>query len=87
MTDDVCEVYASHMVTILGARTWTIGCVHRSLAIVTYAPAERRAYMTLFVGDTDIGFLIDGFSMRKLFQVPHAPGIESEDLNDHQSRF
>lgn len=87
MTQDICDVQARHLVTLLGASTFSIGCVHSTLAMVTYSFIDRTIYLTLLVENVDIGFRFDANGAKKIMQGVHLPTLAEEPPDGQQASF
>jgi hypothetical protein len=78
MIAEWCPVGVTHMVTLLDMSTWSLGCKHRSLAIVSLAFNPWRLYVAVMGDTVDHAFMIDATTAELVFTEKHELDITSE---------
>ncbi len=67
--DNHCAIEAKYVMALLGYTTWSVGCKHRTLGMVTICPAAEGVLISLALGEFDVMFRAQGRDVTKISQV------------------
>jgi len=75
MSPDFCDVDAKFMMRLLDGYTYSIGCAHRTIAIVTIQVADDITCLSFLLEDQVVDFLIEGRGITKSGQSHYPSSI------------